>query len=40
VINVNAASMMDEEGFTRAATSALNNSTYRGTNGASNLVFI
>jgi len=40
VINVNAASIIDEEGFTRAATSALNNSTYRGTNGASNLVFI
>jgi Flp pilus assembly pilin Flp len=39
VINVNAASIIDEEGFTRAATSALNNSTYRGTNGASNLVF-
>ena len=39
VINVNAASIIDEEGFTRAATNALNNSTFRGTNGASNLVF-
>jgi hypothetical protein len=39
-INVNAASMMDEEGFTRAATEAFNNSYYRGTNGASNLIGI
>ena len=38
VINVNAASVIDEEGFSRAVTDALNNSTYRGTNGASNLV--
>ena len=37
-INVNAPSMMDEEGFSRAATNALNNSFYRGTNGAANLV--
>ena len=40
VINVNAASVIDEEGFSRAVTDALNNSTYRGTNGASNLVGI
>jgi hypothetical protein len=40
VINVNAASIIDEEGFTRAATDAFNNSYYRGTNGASNLVGI
>ena len=39
-INVNAASMMDEEGFTRAATEAFNNSYYRGTNGATNLIGI
>lgn len=39
VINVNAASVIDEEGFSRAVTDALNNSTYRGTNGASNLVY-
>jgi hypothetical protein len=40
VINVNAASIIDEEGFTRAATEAFNNSYYRGTNGASNLIGI
>jgi hypothetical protein len=40
VINVNAASIIDEEGFTRAATDAFNNSYYRGTNGASNLIGI
>jgi hypothetical protein len=40
VINVNAASVIDEEGFSRAVTDALNNSTFRGTNGASNLVGI
>jgi hypothetical protein len=39
VINVNAASVIDEEGFSRAVTDALNNSTFRGTNGGSNLVF-
>jgi hypothetical protein len=38
VINVNAASVIDEEGFSRAVTDALNNSTFRGTNGASNLL--
>jgi hypothetical protein len=38
VINVNAASVIDEEGFSRAVTDALNNSTFRGTNGANNLV--
>jgi hypothetical protein len=37
-INVNAASVIDEEGFSRAVTDALNNSTFRGTNGASNLI--
>ena len=40
VINVNAASIIDEEGFNRAVTDALNNSTFRGTNGASNLVYL
>lgn len=40
VINVNAASIMDEEGFVRATTNALNNSTYRGSGGASNLVYL
>jgi hypothetical protein len=40
VINVNAASVIDEEGFSRAVSDALNNSTYRGTNGASNLVYL
>jgi hypothetical protein len=39
-INVNAASIMDEEGFTRAATSAFNNSFYRGTLGAGALVVV
>ena len=39
-INVNAASVIDEEGFSRAVSDALNNSTYRGTNGASNLVYL
>jgi hypothetical protein len=39
VINVNAASVIDEEGFSRAVTDALNNSTYRGTNGATNFVY-
>ena len=38
VINVNAASVIDEEGFSRAVSDALNNSTFRGTNGAGNLV--
>jgi hypothetical protein len=38
VINVNAASIIDEEGFTRAATAAFNNSYYRGTLGAGALV--
>jgi hypothetical protein len=40
VINVNAPSIIDQEGFTRAATEAFNNSYYRGTNGATNLVGI
>jgi hypothetical protein len=40
VINVNAASIIDEEGFSRAVLDALNNSTFRGTNGASNLVYL
>jgi hypothetical protein len=34
VINVNAPSAIDEEGFTRAVILALNNSTNRGTTGA------
>ena len=40
VINVNAPSMIDEEGFKRAATDAFNNSYYRGTGGAGNLVAV
>jgi len=37
VINVNAPSAIDEEGFTRAVILALNNSTNRGTGGGGNL---
>jgi hypothetical protein len=37
IINVNAPSAIDEEGFTRAVVSALNNSTNRGTTGAGDL---
>jgi len=40
VINVNAPSVIDEEAFSRATANALNNSTFRGTNGASNLVYL
>ena len=40
VINVNAPSIIDEEAFSRATTNALNNSSFRGTNGANNLVFL
>ena len=40
VINVNAASIIDEEGFTRALNNAQNNSFFRGTGGATNLVGI
>jgi hypothetical protein len=40
VINVNAASVIDEEGFNRAVVDALNNSFYRGTGGATGLVAI
>jgi len=36
-INVNAPSIIDEEGFTRAMNNAQNNSFYRGTGGATNL---
>ena len=36
-INVNAPTVIDEEGFTRAVVSALNNSTNRGTTGAGDL---
>jgi len=39
VINVNAPSAIDEEGFTRAVILALNNSTNRGTTGAGDLRF-
>jgi hypothetical protein len=39
-INVNATSVFEEEGFSRATANALNNSTFRGTNGASNLVYL
>ena len=38
VINVNAPSVIDEEGFSRAVSSAMNNGYYRGTGGATNLV--
>ena len=38
VINVNAPSVIDEEGFSRAVASAMNNGYYRGTGGATNLV--
>jgi hypothetical protein len=37
VVNVNAPSVIDEEGFTRAVILALNNSTNRGTTGAGDL---
>ena len=37
IINVNAPSVIDEEGFTRAVVLALNNSTNRGTTGAGDL---
>lgn len=37
IINVNSASIIDEEGFSRAVVSALNNSTNRGTTGAGDL---
>lgn len=40
VINVNAASVIDEEGFNRAVVDAMNNSYYRGTGGATGLVAI
>jgi hypothetical protein len=40
IINVNAPSVIDEEGFSRATANALNNSTFRGTNGAANLVYL
>jgi hypothetical protein len=40
VINVNAPSAIDQEGFSRAVTDALNNSFYRGTLGAGALVAI
>ena len=39
-INVNAPSIIDEEGFTRAINNAQNNSFFRGTGGATNLVGI
>ena len=37
IVNVNAPSAIDEEGFTRAVILALNNSTNRGTTGAGDL---
>jgi hypothetical protein len=37
IVNVNAPSVIDEEGFTRAVILALNNSTNRGTTGAGDL---
>ena len=39
-INVNAPSAIDQEGFSRAVTDALNNSYYRGTLGAAGLIAI
>ena len=39
-INVNAPSIINEEGFTRAINEAQNNSFFRGTGGATNLVGI
>ena len=39
-INVNAPSIIDEEGFSRAINNAQNNSFFRGTGGATNLVGI
>jgi hypothetical protein len=39
-ININAPSIIDEEGFTRALNNAQNNSFFRGTGGATNLVGI
>jgi cell division GTPase FtsZ len=36
-INVNAPTVIDQEGFSRAVTDALNNSFYRGTLGAAGL---
>jgi hypothetical protein len=39
-IVVNAPSIIDEEGFKRATTDAFNNSYYRGTGGAGNLVAV
>ena len=38
VVNVNAPSIIDEEGMSRAVTTALNNSYFRGTNGAGALI--
>jgi len=38
--NVNAPSIIDEEGFSRAINDAQNNSFFRGTGGATNLVGI
>ena len=38
IINVNAPSVIDEEGFSRAVSSAMNNGYYRGTGGATNLI--
>jgi hypothetical protein len=35
VVNVNAPSAIDQEGFSRAVVDALNQSTYRGTGGSS-----
>jgi hypothetical protein len=40
VVNVNAPSIINEEGFTRAINEAQNNSFFRGTGGATNLVGI
>jgi hypothetical protein len=37
IINVNAPSAIDEEGFSRAVVSALNNSNSRGTGGGAGL---
>jgi len=40
VVNVNAPSAIDKEGFTRSVVDALNESTYRGTGGSSNFAVV
>lgn len=40
IVNVNAPSAIDKEGFTRSVVDALNESSYRGTGGSSNFVAV